>query len=269
MKRVAVCIDDFGLHAAVDEAILALVARGRVTTTSCMVGAPAWREDAAALRSMAEAGRVEAGLHFDLTEFPLDPAIARPVGAWMRASMLRRVDSAAIRAELRKQLDAFEAAMGRAPSHVDGHQHVHQFPVVRDVLVEELMHRYRGTRLPWLRSTRGAARGRLKGRVIEAMGATALERLARSHHFAQNRTLLGVYDFAGGPQRFGALLHAWLDAAQDGDLLMCHVANGRVPGDEIAQARVDEFEVFSQDGFDALVDDAGITLAPMGRIVSA
>lgn len=269
MKRIAICIDDFGLHPAIDGAILALAAQGRVTTTSCMVGAPAWRQDGTALRTMADAGRVEAGLHFDLTECPLDRAIARPVGAWMRASMLRRVDPAAIRAELRGQLDAFEEAMGRAPAHIDGHQHVHQFPVVRDVVVEELLRRYRGSGLPWLRSTRGAARWRFKGRVIEAMGARALDRLAREHHIAHNRTLLGVYDFAGGPQRFGTLLQAWLAAAHDGDLLMCHVANAVVPGDEIAQARVDEFEVFSQSGFDALVEGAGVTLAPMGRIVSA
>ena len=270
MKRIAVCIDDYGLHAAVDEAILALAERGRVTTTSCMVGAPAWRRDAPALRSLADAGRVEAGLHFDLTEFPLDASIARPIGAWMHSAMLRRVDPAAVRAELCRQLDAFEAAMGRAPSHVDGHQHVHQFPVVRDVVVAELERRWpAGTARPWLRTTRGAARGRLKGWVIEAMGARALERLAGRHGFAHNRSLLGVYDFSGGETRFRQLLRDWLAAAQDRDLLMAHVAAGPVPGDAIAAARVDEFAVFSQDGFDALVQDAGVTIARMTTIVNA
>jgi hypothetical protein len=120
-----------------------------------------------------------------------------------------------------------------------------------------------------VRSTRGAARWRLKGRVIEAMGARAFEQLADRGGFAHNATLLGVYDFSGGPQRFRALIEQWLAAARDGDLLMCHVANGIVPGDEIAKARVDEFEVFAQDGFDRLVADAGTEVLPMSRIVNA
>jgi predicted glycoside hydrolase/deacetylase ChbG (UPF0249 family) len=267
MKRIAICIDDYGLHPAVDEAILSLIAMRRVTATSCMVGAPAWQYDVARLKEVAAEGHVDAGLHLDLVEYPIDARHRRPVGTWMRDTLLRRVDRDAVRTEIRAQLDAFEATMGRAPSHVDGHQHVHQFPVVRDLLVDELVRRYRGSKLPWLRSTQGAARWRLKGRVIEAMGSRALARLARAHGFAQNTSLIGVYDFRGGPQRFRGLLAQWLHDARDGDLLMCHVATGIVPGDEIAQARVDEYGVLSGDAFDGLARNAGVTLEPLSRIV--
>ena len=267
MTRIAICIDDFGLHPAVDEAILALVDKRRVTATSCMVGAPAWQYDATRLKQAFDAGRVDAGLHLDLVEYPIDGRIRRPLGAWMRGTMLRRVDAAAVRDEIRRQLDAFEATMRRAPSHVDGHQHVHQFPVVRDLLVEELVRRYPSGR-PWLRSTKGAGRWRFKGRVIEAMGARALAQLSRAHGFAQNASLLGVYDFRGGPARFGGLLAQWLGDARDGDLLMCHVATGIVPGDEIAQARVDEWSVFARDEFDEMLRVAGVAAMPMSRIVA-
>jgi len=266
MKRIAICIDDFGLHRTVDDAILALAEQGRVTATSCMVGAPTWLEDAPRLKTMFDAGRIDAGLHLDFTEYPIDPAMRRPLNAWMIGTILRTVNADVIRREIRAQLDRFEAAMGRGPSHVDGHQHVHQFPVVRDVLIEELERRYAANARPWLRSTKGASRWRFKGRVIEAMGANTLEQLARTHGFAQNNTLLGVYDFRGGPQRFRALLQQWLASAQDRDLLMCHVATGIVPGDEIAAARVDEFEVLSQSGFDRLVADAGVALAAMSKM---
>jgi predicted glycoside hydrolase/deacetylase ChbG (UPF0249 family) len=264
MKRVAICIDDFGLHAAVDEAIVSLANRGRVTATSCMTGAPAWRQDAVRLKDGVDAGAIDAGLHLDLTDHPFDAAIREPIGTWMRKTLLRRVDAGRVRAEIRAQLDAFEAALDRAPSHVDGHQHVHQFPVVRELLVEELVRRYPQVERPWLR---GAGRWRLKGRVIEAMGSRALARLARERGFAQNASLLGVYDLRGGPARFRELLARWLRDARDGDLLMCHVATGIVPGDEIAQARVDECSVFARDDFDALVRDAGVTLAPMSQIL--
>lgn len=268
MKRIAICIDDFGLHPAVDDAILALIERGRVSATSCMVGAPAWERDAPRLNAAFDAGRVDAGLHLDFTEYPLDKAMAKSVGRWMRETMLRRVDRAAVAREVRLQLDRFEQAMGRAPAHVDGHQHVHQFPVVRDVVVGELSRRYAGNERPWLRSTRGAGRWRFKGRVIEAMGAPGLERLSRERGFRHNGTLLGVYDFRGDAERYGALLAKWLRGAQDGDLLMAHVATGDVPGDEIAAARVVEWEVFSQDGFDSMLRDAGVSVSRMSSILA-
>jgi predicted glycoside hydrolase/deacetylase ChbG (UPF0249 family) len=159
--------------------------------------------------------------------------------------------------------------MGRAPSHVDGHQHLHQFAVVRDVVIEELQRRYAAGERPWIRSTRGAGRGRLKGRVIEAMGASAMERQAQRAGFAHNRTLLGVYDFRGGVDRYRALLADWLRQAEDGDLLMAHVATAPVPGDEIAAPRVVEWQVFSQDGFDGAVRGAGVEVARMSAIVNA
>ena len=49
---------------------------------------------------------------------------------------------------------------------------------------------------------------------------------------AQNRALLGVYDFSGGAMRYLRLLRGWLSAACEGDLLMCH------PGRAIAQGEL-------------------------------
>ncbi|MEJ6023288.1 ChbG/HpnK family deacetylase [Ramlibacter sp. PS4R-6] len=267
--RIAICIDDYGLHPAVDEAILALVGRGRVSATSCLVGGPAWTQDAPRLKQAFDAGRVDAGLHLDLTEDPLDATLRKPVGAWMRDSLLRTLDRKRVRAELVAQLDRFEATMGRAPAHVDGHQHIHQFPVVRDIVIEELERRYAGGHRPWLRSIRGAARWRFKGMVIETMGALAWVTSGRRTRLPQNRSLLGVYDFRGGADRYRRLLADWMAHARDGDLLMAHVATGIVPGDEIAQPRVVEWEVFSQDGFDEVLRGAGVTVVRMSEIVAA
>jgi predicted glycoside hydrolase/deacetylase ChbG (UPF0249 family) len=264
MKRIAICIDDFGLHPAVDEAILALVEKGRVTATSCMVGAPAWKQDTPRLKAPFDAGRVDAGLHFDLTEHPIDAGLREDLGTLMRNAIVRSLDRARIRSELGRQLDAFEAAMGRAPSHVDGHQHVHTFPLIRELVVHELERRYSASARPWLRSTRGAARGGIKGRIIEAMGSKALERLAREHGFAHNASLLGIYDFQGGAQRYRTLLQQWLRESRDRDLIMGHVATAIVPGDEIAQARVDEYAVFASDGFDAMLREAQVALGRLG-----
>ena len=76
-----------------------------------------------------------------------------------------------------------------------------------------------------------------------------------------------VDDFEGDAERYRELLAQWLRDSREGDLLMAHVATQVVPGDEIAQPRVVEFEVFSHEGFDALVREAGVRVARMSEIV--
>mgnify|MGYP000073246266 CR=1 FL=1 len=45
---------------------------------------------------------------------------------------------AALAREWDAQWARFCEALGRAPRFVDGHQHVHQFPVIRDALLQEM-----------------------------------------------------------------------------------------------------------------------------------
>ena len=261
---MCVVADDFGLHPAVDEAVVQLVAQGRVNAVSVMAAAPAWPRDAAMLREVA-GGRADVGLHLDLTAFPVQAALRQPLPRWIAASLLRAVDGRAIEREIQEQLWRFEQAWGGPPDHVDGHQHVHQLPVVRERLVAVLNQRYPG-RQPWLRSTRqprvpGAGMAAaFKPWVIESLGARALAHLARRHGIAQNGRLLGVYGFEGDGARYLQRLQGWLVLAQPGDLLMCHPAVAEVPGDDIAAARVAEFQALSSAAVPALLQSAGVSL---------
>lgn len=264
LRSLCICIDDFGLHAGVNEAALNLRREGRVHALSCMVGAPAWAEGATALRRDSS-GPTDVGLHLDLTEFPLTMAPDRWSAVWLKGAM-DRLSMAALRAEVTAQLDRFEAHLGRQPEFVDGHQHVHQFPLVRDAVVDVLLQRY-PYRRPWLRSTRSAS-WQLKPMVISGLGSRALSGEASVLAFPQNRRLLGVYDFSGGAERYESLLTRWLHLAQQGDLLMCHPSTRLIPGDAIAQARLDEYQVLSDDRFDWHVRSNFVRLEAMSRILS-
>lgn len=242
-----------------------------------MVGGAAWSAGQRELRRLPSA-QIDLGLHLDLTEVPLSPRSARPVDALIFDSWLRRLDRHALRAEIRAQLDVFEEAVGRAPNYVDGHQHVHQFPVVREQLLEELGIRY-GEHGPWLRSTRRARlaspaapaaewRGRLKPWIIERLGAQALARLAQRQGLKMNGHLLGVYDFCGGPALYAQRLACWLAAAETGDLLMCHPSLPWTGGDPLIDARHAEFQVLGAAGLPALWHAAGIELRPMSAILA-
>jgi len=267
-RALCLCVDDFGLHAGINGAALRLAVAGRVHAIGCLVGGPAFGSGGRLLRRLALPG-LDIGLHLDLTEAPLRPGSRQSLPAWLANSLLRRLDAHALHAEIRAQLDAFEDALGRLPAFVDGHQHVHQLPGVRTALLDELQQRY-GTARPWLRCTRtaGGAAAPFKARVIEALGARGLATLADSRGFAQNRRLLGVYDFRGGAARYRRLLEDWFRQAAAGDLLMCHPSLAAPASDALAAARQAEFQVLSSANFERWLREAGLHLQPMSRTLA-
>lgn len=288
-RRIAIAIDDVGLHPGICDAVLELAQIGRVQAAGCMVGGDRWAADAARLRSLPRS-RTELGLHLDLTELPQRMPPARRLPLLWLTSYLHSVPRSALIDEIDAQLDAFENAIGRTPDFVDGHQHVHQLPVVREVLLERLTLRCATGAKPWVRACRrpsagpgGApaekAAGKPRGEavvrrafkpwLIERLGASALASAAAAGGFAQNRALLGSYDFKGGAQRYGLLVETWLAAASDGDLLMTHAATRPCAADGLSAARPHEFEVLAGAGFEAALLAHGVTLATIGEIRAA
>lgn len=266
VKDLAVCLDDFGLHAGINQAALQLASLGRISAVSCMVAALHWRSGAPALVDQGT-GRVDIGLHLDFTEHTFDAGVRHSLAALITQSEARALDRQRVRDEIGRQLDAFEDAMGRGPDHVDGHQHVHQFPIIRQELVAALLERYPRQR-PWLRRTRrpnGPAG--FKPWLIEWLGCEALSELARTHGFPQNQSLLGIYGFDGDAAHYQGLLSHWLRIARPGDLLMCHASATVTPADPIAGARANEWQVLSSPTFAELLAHEGVRLAPLGRSV--
>lgn len=273
-RRVCVCVDDYGLHSGIDGAALRLANMHRVHAISCLVGGKSWGVSSRSLRQLNPGG-IDIGLHLDFTETPLFCDSRRLLPELIVASYLRLLDRRLIRAEIRAQLDAFEQAMGHGPAFVDGHQHVHQLPIVRSELLAELQTR-RGEAPPWIRSTRAPRAGRtaattsserFKPKVIEGLGARCLAAEASRWCYPQNRHLLGVYDFQGGRSRYRELLAGWLLSASEGDLLMCHPSLATCDVDPLIDARQAEFDVLSSAGFDADLRAAEVQLEPMSQML--
>jgi chitin disaccharide deacetylase len=265
-RALCIVVDDYGLHEGICQAALHLIEMHRVHAIGCMVGAPAWHPWAPSLRA-TDPRSVDVGLHLDLTEHPLRRQ-ARGIARVIACSLLHTLDRNSVRREIVAQLDAFEAAMGRTPAFVDGHQHVHQFPVVREELLSELHRRY-APALPWLRRTRGGDAPDLKARTIELLGARGLATMARQMGFRQNTHLLGVYDFKADEGLYLNLLNKWLRMGADGDLLMCHPSCSphEGEGDPIGSARSMEHRILSGNRFGELLREHCVSLKPMTQIL--
>jgi predicted glycoside hydrolase/deacetylase ChbG (UPF0249 family) len=259
VKRFALCADDFGSGPAVNAAILRLAAEGRITAVSCQVELPAFRAGLPALR--AQEGAVDVGLHLDLApgRAGLLPLLLRT-----HARAIRRSDVAA---QIARQLDAFEDALGRAPDFVDGHQHVHQLPVVRNALLEVLADRY-GVPGPVVRNTVALRPQGAKARLIAALGGAALRRELQARGVPHNPDFAGFYGLDPAAP-YPALFRSWLEAAADGALFFCHpgLAPGD-PGDPIAPARAAELEYLSSPAFDQDCAAAGAVRARFTEIAT-
>jgi predicted glycoside hydrolase/deacetylase ChbG (UPF0249 family) len=261
---VVFCADDFGMNTAVSQGIAALAQLGRLNATSAMTLAHGWSADAALLQPLRQ--RIDVGLHLDWTSpFAISAGHGDTLPRLMLRTLCRQLNPATVRACIERQLDLFEAHWNAPPDHVDGHQHIQQFPVIREALVEVLAKRYPAGQRPWLRISRPLAPASdLKARVIGAMGARALQSLAQQAGIPCSQWLTGIYGFEGDAAQYAQRLDTWLQEAkgQSGVVLMCHPSlpdhQDQSADDSIAAARAQEFQVLQSDLLPTLLKSHGL-----------
>lgn len=261
MKTVIVCADDFAITPEVSEGIVLLAAQGRVTGTSVMSLSPHWESCSRMLVAVQE--KIDIGLHIDFTsEFAIRAGHGANLGLLMFKSVLQKLNATQIERCLHHQLDLFEKYRGVQPQHIDGHQHVHQFPVIRDCLIKVLKQRYQASEMPWLRISKvPRTQLNLKGAVINGMGANALLKLAKRHQIPHANYLTGIYNFAGNAQTYMLMLEDCLKHAPDRTVLMCHPGLSGDINAPYAAARIWEQQVLQGEQYAKLLNSFDISLA--------
>ena len=127
-RYLIVNADDFGLTTGINRGIIEAHENGIVTSASLMVRYPAAQGAAAYARAYP---KMSIGLHFETGEWRYRD------GEWYAACEVVRSDNTAgVEAELERQLAAFVKLLGRSPTHLDSHQHVHQSEPARTLMLE-------------------------------------------------------------------------------------------------------------------------------------
>jgi chitin disaccharide deacetylase len=119
--------DDFGRSPGVNRGVIRAHEQGIVTSATLMVRWPAAEEAAAYAR---ESDSLSVGLHVDLGEW-----VYRD-GEWQTRYEVVPETPDAVAAELDRQLEQFERLVGRPPTHLDSHQHVHRDGPARTALLQ-------------------------------------------------------------------------------------------------------------------------------------
>ena len=127
MSRAAIVnADDFGQSAGINRGIVEAHERGIVTSASLMVR---WHTASAAAAYARAHPRLSVGLHVDLAE-----SFYRG-GEWISLyERVNRRDARAVEAEICAQLSLCRELLGRDPTHLDSHQHVHTEEPARSIL---------------------------------------------------------------------------------------------------------------------------------------
>jgi predicted glycoside hydrolase/deacetylase ChbG (UPF0249 family) len=131
-RRLIVNADDFGRSPGTNRGIVAAHQHGIVTSTTLMVNLP-WSAEAVGLASHVP--NLGIGLHLNFCYGPtLSTNVYSLLGSDGRldrdlACLRERATTVDIEREARAQLAHFRELMGRDPTHLDSHQHVHAWPV--------------------------------------------------------------------------------------------------------------------------------------------
>lgn len=276
------CADDFAISPKVSAAIIDLLSQRRLSAASCMTASRHWPNVAPGLRAFA--GAMDIGLHLTLTD-------ARPSG-WMPRlapdgrlpplprllplALAGRLDRAEIAGEIRRQLDAFVAETGCMPDFIDGHQHVHLLPVIRDEVLALFAGPLAGGR-SYLRICWEPPRRILARRLAVAKTAfiatlsLPLRREAARRGIPCNDSFRGVYGFAAAGS-YSSVFPRFLRGSGQRPIIMCHpgLADAELAAaDALTVEREQEHAYFASDRFVADLAAANCRLARFRNLPGA
>lgn len=256
MTTIQICADDFGQDPLINDAILQLFKAKCLSATSVLIDGPHVTSYLEELQKAHDNG-LEVGLHFNLTiEFPNSGIhCIKTLYQWILLSQFGLINKHQIRQAVRSQLLKFENLLGFIPDYIDGHQHVHQFNGVGQIIIEEVLHRYSKESRPWIRNTLLPTNTSnipqvAKCFMLQLLGGRQFKTLLNKMNLATNTGFLGVYGFnASNTAAYQKLVQAWLKNSQSNSLMMCHPAVGVVANDTIGHQRPIEFEYLSSNSF--------------------
>lgn len=270
---VVICADDYGMNPGIGVAIRELLAKSRLSATSCMTPSSFWPSEGPLLKPLRP--QIGVGLHFTLTELkPITkmPDLAAdgslpPLGRLLVRALGRALRYDEIKDELEAQLDRFEDVMGAPPDFLDGHHHVHQLPIIREAVFEVFAKRLApsGAALRycdeslWAIYRRGVAP--MRAGVISLLSRNFANR-ARKFGYPGNVGFRGVRNFTSDETAM-RLFDVFLRRPTSGMMIMCHpgtAGGGRSP-DPMALTRADEYVFLKSDEFATLLAHHGARVA--------
>ncbi len=273
-KKITVCADDFALNEGVSTAIIELLHNRAISATSCMSTSPLWPVWGPRLKTLATTADI--GLHLDLTEFtPLSAGLndglhkALSIGQLIIKAYSLQWPVAALVREFALQLEHFYDVMGFTPHFIDGHQHIHQFPRIRDALLTACKNHFKNNTMPPIRLVNGypffsPLRDSALKILIHTLGRNAFKRTLDKAGFCYYNDFKGIYMFKGEPNT-ACLFQQFIQQISPGGIIMCHP--GHHSTDSIARIREQEYVFLNSAAWKSLLHTEKVALCRYQQLI--
>jgi chitin disaccharide deacetylase len=262
--QVIINADDFGLNDSVNAAIVECYRFGTISSTSLMVNTGGFQN---AVSEMASTPGLGVGLHFNLTSgiaISGSQHIIQSRMSILRSLVTGLISQAQIQDELHAQLCAF-GETGRAPTHIDTHQHIHLIPAIFEVLSRYCMQHQVPLRIPWVPvlGVPGTMRKRVKGFLSTRLIKHNLRKAQGD--IICNHGLVSIFDISRTPALAAlADYELMLDSISvDGTEVMVHPklpGFDELEGTSISAISENEFGIMTSDAFRAALTNRHIEL---------
>ena len=154
---LSVCADDYGITNNVNNSIIKLIDKKRITETSCIVIANDFEINLRELIKRKQ--KIDIGLHLTLTNFsPLTKFNIMKKNNKLPSVILlflyllfNKKALNIIKKEIDSQYNKFVKCFGFKPDFIDGHHHVHQFPHIGKLILSLIKKNYTKDEYPWIR----------------------------------------------------------------------------------------------------------------------
>lgn len=259
-KQIIVCADDYSQNKSISEGIVLLAEQRRINAVSCMANLESWTEFNTALHPLQPTTFI--GLHLNFTHGePLSADWKKHYGmqfsnlpVLLKNAYLKRLSVDVMTAEINAQMHAFTRSMNAYPDFIDGHQHVHQLPIIRAALGhclnsnhchppeggEPSLIQYEGSTERGSPPSRGrqiiirktsngwsdllSTDGFPKRQIIALLGGIAFQKRLTQQSIPCNTSFSGIYNFKHAAN-YRKYFKQFLAHSQDGGLIMCHPGN--------------------------------------------
>lgn len=251
-KKVIICADDFGMSENINSAVINLLKKRIINATSCMPNMPAFKSGVTQLRKIYN-DFSHVGIHLNLTEgtaFTKAASITSndnflSVSKLLIKSKLRAISYEDVYNELKAQINNFVERWGELPDFIDGHQHVHHFPVIRKAVINLYKDFNMYSKQTYIRSTYKMDKSDFKSLIIYRSGAKKFYNMLVENNIKHNSTFAGVYSLEDKTEDFRKVILKAYAEIKDGGIIMCHPAVAIDIKDPISQSRVKEFAYFN------------------------
>lgn len=251
-KKIILCADDYGQNNAISEGIITLANLKRINAISCMVNSKHWSAAYRPLYSVRSSTFI--GLHLNLTfGQPISDLWRQQYGnqlfklpLLLAKTISNTCNQAVIAAEIQAQIDCFYHSMDAYPDFIDGHEHCHQLPMVRDVLLSKGI---------LIRNTCNGYQDFLswqhfpKRQLITLLGGLTYKKQLLAQQLHLNTSFSGIYNFKQAPN-YRHHFKQFLSNTIDDGLIMCHPGKpSNDQQDALARFRHHEFTYLLSDAF--------------------